>query len=425
MVQVMPLELGQKQTEPLSSEQHGRAERLAARLQEELRTIVDAFPVHARGASGMARHIGIVRNTCQRVVSVLQETTPNAETLVHLPGVRGLEQFLDGAESSGADPQIIELARAAVLDFGRFIKENAGSQSKLAERLASAARAGAGDASLCGLAARANLYQSAVHVTGRSCELAICIEAYRPCPGEDASIERAVVNGLIQTSVTSGGMPASILAGDTLDPEDDPQPDPVSLDNEPTRGATPSSILSAFSSAPLPLVTTRGSGSQLIQVIDPDQVQPGALFDIVTARRFVHPSANPDGSRALESVWSLVNCPAQRLLFDVYFHRDMERLFRPSIDAQLWNPNLESPAGARWLTRFPAQPKLQLLGVGLGSAASPFYPKHAQLTAHLFERMDWDPSEMVGFRCEVEFPVWRAGYCMNLDYIGDEPNPAG
>ena len=53
---------------------------------------------------------------------------------------------------------------------------------------------------------------------------------------------------------------------------------------------------------------------------------------------------------------------------------------------------------ARWLTRFPAQPKLQLLGVGIGAAASPFYPRHAELTAHLFERMGWEPGEMVGFR---------------------------
>ena len=419
----MPVVVPPKHASPLSSEQLARAERLAARLQAELRAIVGSFPAHARGASGMARHIGVVRNTCQRVVSVLQESSPSAQTLVSLPGVRGLEQFLEGAERAGAEASQVELARAAVLEFERFIKENAGSQSKLGERL-SAPGAGAGEDGLCGLAARASLYQSAVHVTGRSCQVAISIEAYRPTPGDDASIERAVVNGMIQTSVTPGGMPASILAGDTLDPDQEPQPDPVSLDNEPTRGAAPSTILSAFSTTPLPLVTTRGSGSQLIQVVDPERVAPGALFDIVTARRFVHPSANPDGSPALDSVWSLVNCPSQRLLFDVYFHRDMERRFRPAVEAQLWYPNLESPAGARWLTRFPAQPKLQLLGVGIGAAASPFYPRHAELTAHLFERMGWEPGEMVGFRCEVEYPIWRAGYCMNLEYITDAPASA-
>ncbi|MFI4896568.1 MAG: hypothetical protein ACIARR_01955, partial [Phycisphaerales bacterium JB059] len=369
----MPVSIASLQTDPLSSEQFGRAERLASRLQGELRSIVQAFPAHAQGASGMARHIDVVRNTCQRVVSVLQETHPDAETLIRLPGVKGLDQFLDGALRSGADADAVELARAAVRDFERFIKENAGSQSKLAERIASTARPGAPAPRLCDLEARAHLYQAAVGVTGRSCEVAISIEAYRPVPGDASRIERAVVNGLIQTGVTPGGIPASILAGDTLDPDEEPQPSPVSLDNEPTRGATPSSILSAFSSSPLPLVTTRGSGSQLVQVIDPERVEPGTLFDIVTARRFIHPSRNPDATPALDAVWSLVNCPSQRLLFDVYFHRDMERRFRPSIDAQLWYPSLESPAGAPGLTRFPAQPKLQLLGVGAGAAGSPFY----------------------------------------------------
>ncbi len=412
----MPVALAPRRAEPLSSEQWGRAERLASRLRGELGSVVASLPEHARGASGMSRHIDVVRNTCQRVVSVLAEPAADAGTLARLPGVKGLEQFLEGCAGVGVDADLIALAETAVRDFDRFIKENAGSQSKLADRIA-AAEAGDDAHALCSLEARADLFNAAVNVTGRACELAISLEAYRPAPGQPDKIERAVVNGLIQTSVTPGGIPASILAGDTLDPEADPQPAPVSLDEQPAKGATPSAILAEFSTTPLPTVTTRGPGSQLVQVVDPERLEPGTRFDVVTARRFVHPYHNPDGSPALDSVWSLVNCPSQRLIFDVYFHRDMERLFRPAVDAQMWYPNLESPTGDRWLTRFPAQPKLQLLGVGIGSAQSPFYARHAELTAHTFERLGWDPGELVGFRCEVEYPIWRAGYCMNLEYV--------
>jgi len=419
----MPLTMASRRTEPLSSEQWGRAERLASRLRGELGTIVEALPAHARGASGMARHIGVVRNTCQRVVSVLQEPAADAGTLARLPGVKGLEQFLDACVGVGVDRDVIALGEAAVREFDRFIKESAGSQSKLADRIAAVENQADGH-SLCSMQARADLYTAAANVTGRACEVAISLEAYRPAPGHPDKIERAVVNGLIQTTVTPGGIPASILAGDTMDPESEPQPAPVSLDEQPAKGVTPSAILAEFSTSPLPTVTTRGPGSQLVQVVDPERLEPGQMFDVVTARRFVHPKVNPDGTAALDSVWSLVNCPSRRLIFDVYFHRDMERLFRPAIDAQMWFPNLESPTGDRWLTRFPAQPKLQLLGVGLSAAASPFYARQAELTAHSFERLGWDPNELVGFRCEVEYPIWRAGYCMTLDYItpGETPD---
>ncbi|MEZ6241899.1 MAG: hypothetical protein R3B57_02550 [Phycisphaerales bacterium] len=417
----MPVTLAPRRAEPLSSEQWGRAERLAARLRGELGSIVAALPEHARGASGMARHIGVVRNTCQRVVSVLAEPAADAGTLARLPGVKGLEQFLEGCAGVGVDRDLLALGEAAVRDFDRFIRENAGSQSKLADRIA-AAEAPVDARGLASIEARMDLFHSAVNVTGRACEVAISLEAYRPAPGLSDKIERAVVNGLIQTSVTPGGIPASILAGDTLDPEAEPQPAPVSLDRQPARGVTPSAILAEFSTTPLPTVTTRGPGSQLVQVVDPERLEPGQTFDVVTARRFVHPKHNPDGSLALDAVWSLVNCPSQRLIFDVYFHRDMERQFRPAVDAQMWYPNLESPVGDRWLTRFPAQPKLQLLGMGLSAAESPFYARHAQLTAHVFERLGWDASELVGFRCEVEYPIWRAGYCMTLEYASPDPS---
>lgn len=410
----MPTALAARRAEPLSSEQWGRAERLASRLRGELGSIVEALPEHARSASGMARHIGVVRNTCQRVVSVLHESAPDAGSLARLPGVKGLEQFLEGCAGVGVDRDLIALAQTAVLDFDRFIKENAGSQSKLADRIA-AAETPADAHALCSLEARADLFNAAVNVTGRACEVAISLEAYRPSPDHDDRIERAVVNALIQTSVTPGGIPASILAGDTLDPDEEPQPQPVSLDRKPARGVTPSAILSEFSTSPLPTVTTRGPGSQLVQVVDPDRLEPGQTFDVVTARHFVHPRHNPDGTPALDAVWSLVNCPSRRLIFDLYLHREMERLVRPAIDAQMWYPNLASPLGDRWLTRFPAQPKLQLLGVGVSGAESPFYPRHAQLTRHVFERLGWDPTELVGFRCEVEYPIWRAGYCMTLE----------
>jgi hypothetical protein len=98
----------------------------------------------------------------------------------------------------------------------------------------------------------------------------------------------------------------------------------------------------------------------------------------------------------------------------VWLHRDLERRVRPAIDAQLWYPNLSSPGGDRWVTRFPDPPRLQLLGEGLVHARSDAWPGHADLCRVVFDRVGWEPSEFVGFRCEVAYPVWRGGYCMSF-----------
>src|SRR5690606_1853906 len=101
-----------------------------------------------------------------------------------------------------------------------------------------------------------------------------------------------------------------------------------------------------------------------------------------------------------------------------YVHVDLERRFRPAVDALLWYPNLTIPGGDRWISRFPGRTKLQLLGRGLDGASTPYWERHAELTRYLFERLRWNTNEFVGFRCELAYPGWRAGYCMSFEPAG-------
>src|SRR5690606_27404579 len=165
-------------------------------------------------------------------------------------------------------------------------------------------------------------------------------------------------------------------------------------------GRTPEAILRPFTTDPLPMVTARGKGGKLYQVIDPraaagPDAPPGrasAPVDVVTAVRGVHTLNDPQtGRTTLDAVWSLVPCPTARLVFDVYLHEDMERRYRPSIDALLWAPDLNVSEEQKWVMRLPAQPRLHLLGRGLAGAASDLYPRHAELSRYFFEHVGWDP----------------------------------
>lgn len=430
LVQTMPnLTLSQsssKSVQPLSAEEAERAEQVAARLVAALATLVGTLPEQARGASGMARHLSVVRNSCQRVVSALAEASVTPGILARLPGVKGLEQLIEGFEAAGADEADIAAAQSAIEQFERLIRDIARSQSRLAARLAASPLADGERTVSQGWnseKARRDLFATAVGVTGRQCNVNLSIYAFRLHPDDPARLERVLASGQIGQLARPDAIPFAFSAGDTHGEHDGGKRQVFSsLDQTPAHGHTPNAVLDEFSTDPLPVVTSRGSEGRVVQMIDAS-TSGGEPVDLVIANRSVHPAIVPEtGKPSLDSVWTLINYPARRLILDIYLHKSMERHFRPSTEAQLWGPNLDIHPADRWITRFADGPRLELLGAGLSNASTDGYARHADLTEHLFDQVGWNGRDFVGFRCEVVYPIWRAGYCMLFTPVDDEPS---
>ncbi len=364
----------------------------------------------------MSRHLEVVRNTCQRIVSALQEA-PGPGTVTLLPGVKGLRQFIEGLHGCGFDASETDAAAVAVDGFEQLIQELAGSHARLCGRIEVSGVAEEDVVALGEVEARSALYQSAAQVTGRSAEVNVSLYVFRPSPESPGMMERASAFGLIGNWVRPGGMPLVISSGETESTADESEA--TLLDRAPAKGRTPEALLSEFTTMPLPTVTSRGTArGNLLQIVDPNVSAEGRLVDVVTATRSIHPEVQSDtGRRTLDHIWSLVNCPSKHHVFDVYLHRDMERLYRPSADVQQWNPGLSIAEGDRWATRLPVDLKLQLLGTGALGTRCEAYPRMSELTQTLLDRVGWDAAEFVGFRCEVAWPVWRSGICMSFEYV--------
>ena len=406
---------------PLTSDERALCERVAARLHSDLGTLVAQLPESVQSGSGMAKHLGIVRNTTQRVAHALRDQLPSTQTLVKLPGVKGLEQMLEAMQAVGLPRQSIEIAQIAVTQFDQLINTLAGSHTKLAARI-NAPDSTDSEHGLGAIEQRQALFRSAIGVTGRSAQTGISLYAFRRSPENPEVLQRALASGLLQTTIVPGGMPVVIRAGDTLQWDDPENRSFDLLDDSKPEGNTPQALIKEFTTHPLPTVSSQGSADNLVQVIDPAQLDGPQTLDVITAMRANHPFTDPQtGKVTLDEVWSLVNCPTAQLIFDVYLHRELERMVRPAIDAQLWYPNLSSPGGQRWITRYPSPPRLELLGEGLARAQTKLHPRHSELTRLFFDRLGWDPSDYVGFRCEVIYPIWRAGYCMSFQpVVSDE-----
>ncbi len=400
------------------------AEQAAHRLYGEIKTVLGSLPPNERGASAMSRSLGIDRATCQRIVSTITQADRSPEMLVRMPGVQGLRQWIEAIRGKAvAGEGVLEAAGIAIDQFEDTLTRLAGSQRRLAQRLSASERftpspteqttAGEG-------AAREALFHAAAEITGRWSEASITIYAFRPSTENPRRMERLVAMGQIGHRSKTEAVPLVISSGRRRDEE----LVFTSLNQEQVEGASARALLEPFCSKPLPRITSRSGAGQIMHVIDPIETSQGDAVDMILANRTVqsveHPAAS---SPAVEELWNLMSFPARRLVFDVYMHRELARISIPGMDMHLWGPELGEGVGDRWFIRFPSAPKLTLLGTGLRNAATPSYTRHAELTHYLFEQAGWPAGEFIGYRCEVSYPVWRAGYCMSFDFTGNELEP--
>jgi hypothetical protein len=414
---------------PLSDAELAEAEQVARRLHAELRAVVALLPAEERGASAMARALDLDRATCQRIVASLARPDVEARTLVQLPGVQGLRQFIEAvSRRTGRNAEAVLAGASAAVDrFEELIDEQAGSQRKLRERLMVRSANLAGPADGIGvedLVVRETLFRAAAAVTGRWSDTIISLRLIRPSPGDPRKTEEAVIKGIIGQRARSDAVPLVLGFDATQRPPDaDDGEGPIlsTLDSKPLSGATPTALVAPFCSSPLPRVVSRSAGPRSLQVVDTPESVRDRPQDIVVANRWARPDDHPATRRPpVGEIWTLMTFPSRALVFDTYLHRDIARRCLPSVEAHLWGPDVGRQGAGRWATQFPGGPRLELLGPGLGGAASSHYGRQRDLTAHLFERMEWSPDEFVGYRCEVTFPVWRAGYCMVFDFTGNE-----
>lgn len=395
------------------------ADRVARRLHESIRTFLNACPGEAQNASGLSRVLGIDRTTCQRAVFATGSAYEGPGMIERLPGLKGLRAMVDAARGVGAiDSDAVDRLGAAVDRFASLIEREGGSVAELLRRIEATPLASDSVATGRGADAREALFRSAAEVTGRCSETWVAVYAYHPVAGDTKSLHIDRVNGLVGHVARPDAVPLTFhnFTSSTRDKEDGSpahgQFTPLVADADP---GSPATVLRDFSSSPLPVVSTRQPNEFMVQAIDADPETIGQPVDLMFGTRgtMVHPRTQKP---PLEEAWALVNFPTRAMIFDIYLHRDVARGCIPSLDAHLWRPDFAQQVGDRWQTRFADGPRLQLLGSGLSNAASPYYARHPDLTRFLFEQIGADASHFVGYRCEVEFPMWRTGYCVGLDF---------
>jgi hypothetical protein len=400
------------------------AERVAGRLRAELRAVLSSLPPDARGASALARHLGIERTTCQRLVSALEQA-PGVELLVRLPGLEGLRVLLEALRGAAVDVEDLAACESAVEEFAQFLKRVGRSKAALGRILLapaaqqSAPRTSRQAALRSHLEQRQAFHEAAADLAGRWSDLHSAIWCIGPSVEDPQQRVNVYLCGFIGHESRSVAMPLVVAQfGDSAREHDARAPAhfATSLDARVVGGASPNVLLEEFSSSPRPRITARQTASRVEYCVDTDDEHARGPFDVVIASRVTaFESPQEVAEPPLLEVWSMSTYPARHLVFDVFLHRDLARSSIPSLSTHAWSTGLTAKRD-RWSTRVPNPPRLQVLGSGREAAACEAYPRQVELVGHALDSQGWRDQDFVGFRCEQSFPLWRIGYCMQFDF---------
>lgn len=413
--------------------------RVGARLKAEFGELIRSFPVERRVISEMSRWLGVTRPVCQRVVQAVRHRGDALEAVALLPGVQGLALFAQAAGAAGFD---VQAAEAALVQYANLVDGFGGSQSQLIAAIRDLREGqGATDTdetppvaqSLSDAfgAARARMFEGARAITRREYGVQLAIFAYHPRPRDANRIDCITAMGLIAIRQGESAMPicpvTTFAQGRPGDSPDETVIGPLGSSGS----SMPVGRLDEFCSRPLPGIVARRRGGRAPIIVDPAG-PPGEPFDVMLGTTILgaeHPAVHEPRMQTCSIV---SDGPSRRLVLAVHMHRSLAMSSVATAGVYVRErigTRMPGPAGTvdvatpedRWFDRLPDVPRLEYLGLGLDRAGTPAYPRMGELTQHLFVAQSWAPEEFVGFRIEVEYPIWNAQYVVNFEFPGAAP----
>ena len=408
---------------PLSEAEARRARAVIGRLRLDLAAVLARLGTMASTPSALARGLALDRASAHRLLGLASSARGRElSALAGAPGAEAIEAFLAAARRRGATAEALAAAAHALEQYRRLIAELAGSKAQLERRIA-VSRSADGAASATP-AARvesigARLFEASAELLGRRTELRVDMMFVKRTPRRRDVFDYAQVRGILGHRAEAQALPLSIdLLGRVLRPRDPSAQGLLTLAGAPAVDVLSSALLREFCSDPLPVVLSQGRGDRVRNVVDARATGERGLDVVVGyARRaaFRHPRLE---DVPVLAVGAMIREATERLLVDVYIEREVARGAVPDGEAYVWSPTLDTDIADHWLDRLPHAPPLTVLGGGLSRAASRFWPRHAELVAHAFGELGWDAEQFVGFRLEVERPLWGCSYFVVLDFAG-------
>lgn len=377
-----------------------------------LRTALQALFNHPEllglSTSALARELDVDRSTLQRLVQAARSKPEAREILTVLPGFRGMRRCLESWQAWAKDApsrKVCDTALSAADELDRTVRRVGGTRPRVLDAMRGAGVTGASSPAE---SLRERLFLDAAELVGSSCATALKFFAYGRSDANPRRIDRTTLEAMYGYASSSSAVPV-LLSLNTYYQAASAGP---KTDHAP-KGWVPS-----LSSEPPMVVSARTSATRDALVLTEPDGGPSRSRDLcVVAERRDYSEHPASLETPLQEVLGMVHYPTRRLLQVVLLERSLYRESSAQwAETKLWRPSLGSLHGDRFLFCLPDAPALQIVdGVPSGLSVEGF-PRLADAATHLLEEAGWNADDFVALLIDVEFPVWRAGYSVGVEF---------
>lgn len=402
---------------PLSVEEHERASRVWERLCAELRLSIDALPTTARAnPRTLARTLTIDLGVCQRVMEAASAKTSDVEMLATLPGKAVFRRFVTRLEECVRTPQ--PRLTAAVEQYGALIDDLAGTQAALVKRLrlpvakamSQPKKALEPESGERYVRQRESAFAGYSQMANAWSDVAFKFGILRLDPADPNCMFQLTLSGHFGLQTRGNGFPLAAgvwqVGKNVADMRDGVARDKRSVH-----------LIEEFTTSPLPVSTVRHDVGGSMDMLDLT-ANPGVERVDLVLGRWATSIPRPNASDPIWSTVLSVFTPSRRALVTYYVHRALAEGSKTTGASYFLHPSMSGDPSRHWYEQLPDRPEVQMLGPGIEGAAHEAYPRKSEMAAYVFSQFGADPRDYVGYRMDVEFPIWGASYYLTMDYRG-------
>ncbi len=367
-------------------------------LRNALREVLAAVPSAAR-AVDLGLVLKIDRSLAWKVWRVAQgpDELPSPK---HVPGKAAMAAFLRAALAHGAPAEVVARARESHARLERVFKQHAGDRASAEIMLGQFTDEGR---SRLEMQLRRESYRANSHFLGVRMRMRHQLDVLLPSP-EGFMPRLARVRGYYGLQRIRAGARWVLSRGFVLHdagPTGDYRRAPLTTDVRSGDNAEVPIVPGFCTPVDLPLRRERGPGHSFVDELGPSPIGEAGAANIVTGELI---SEVPRRAVTEDVLGVHVRTPTERLCYEVLVHREMLREpgLRLDVYTTLNAPVAQAAPDPR--DRVPVMERLENLGSAARARPLVHVPRHAELTAWVFERLGYAPADFCVFRFSMRFP---------------------
>lgn len=347
-----------------------------------------------------ARELGLNRGLTWRLTRMVQESNP-ALAASDVPGGPSMAKFLDACRQKGAPERAIDSAQAALAEFEEALAACSGDRKTLAMLMANH-----GDVKATAEAekARRKLFEGACGVWGVQARIRFVTVFVFPSPDDPNMLDAGHVNGFVGfRRLRTQAVPLSYEAVHKSTGE------AIKFSKEPLDPSGPgegrSQVYKMFSSPPEPDIRMVESGGYRRFELASGPVGNEGLTTCVFGTRlrklYDRYSATPETAGFMV----LLNLPVERVLFDMFIHRDLDVASAPRTQLldRLLFPHVNNEADFDRQS-LPLAEQTQRLPEGLAGTLCPYMSWYSNMVSDVTNKLNKPIDEFTGWRFEMMYP---------------------